>query len=383
MKKRKLTELVQNLATQYPIITITGPRQSGKTTLAKMAFPDMQYVNLENPDYRRLALADGRSFLDRFPDNTIIDEVQRVPELLSYLQVHVDAQPKMGRYILTGSNQFQYMQSISQSLAGRTAMIQLLPFSIDEIYKDADISLEKAIYTGFYPAIFDRQIDPTRYYSDYLETYLTRDVRQIATVHDLSTFEQFIRLCAGRCGQLLNLESLGNELGVNAKTIRRWLNILQASYIIFLLPPYYRNFNKRITKTPKLYFFDAGLAAFLLNIENAVQLETHPLRGNLFENLVIGEFLKMRYNRGSRANMYFLRDQNGREVDLLLETGGKLLPIEIKSAKSINKSLFKGLNYFKKILPECDQTYLVYAGDLQGKWQDHELVRFNCIVNKF
>lgn len=345
---RTAQSLLAEVRAGYPVVTLTGPRQSGKTTLARLAFADKPYVSLETPDEREFAHVDPRGFLARFPDGSIIDEVQHAPGLLSWIQTDVDAHGAMGRYILTGSQNFALMAHISQSLAGRSALIQLLPLSLAELsaagrLPDGPEAVDTTLLRGGYPPLQVRPVAPARWYADYTMSYLDRDVRQISQVHDLSTFQRFLKLCAGRTGQLLNLANLALETGIAQSTARAWLSVLEASYIVFLLPPHHRNLGKRVVKTPKLYFVDTGLAASLLGIAEASQLTLHPLRGALFETLIVGEFLKARYNVGRPSNLYFWRDNVGLEVDLLLETPEALHPVEIKSTATVRSDLFAGL----------------------------------------
>jgi predicted AAA+ superfamily ATPase len=346
---RKIEPVLKSLVAQYPVVMITGPRQSGKTTLCRKVFPDMAYVNLEAPDTRQYALDDPRGFLMSYQNGLIIDEVQRVPEITSYIQPLVDERHIPGQFILTGSQQFEVMEGISQSLAGRTAILKLLPFSIEELSGKGDLpSLDKFLLTGFYPRIYDMGLEPTRAMGDYVETYVERDLRRLINVRELGLFEKFLRLCAGRSGQLLNLQSLANDTGISHTTARGWLTILEASYIIYVLKPYYRNISKRLIKSPKLYFYDVGLASYLLGIENENQVARDPLRGNLFEGMVVMEALKFRLNRGKRDNMSFYRDSSGNEVDLVLEFGSSVFPVEIKGGVTISRDYFKGLRSFEK-----------------------------------
>lgn len=349
---------------QYPIVTVTGPRQSGKTTLCRTAFPELTYVNLESPDNREFASQDPRGFLRRYGEGVILDEIQKAPDLLSYLQVHVDEQRRNGLFVLTGSQQLNLAAAISQSLAGRTALLRLLPFAIQEARRlKPGLDTELMLYTGFYPRIYDQNLNPTQALGDYFETYVERDVRQISEIRNLSAFQKFVRLCAGRVGQLLNLNSLGNDAGVSHTTARQWLSVLEASYILFPLPPYHPNLSKRLIKSAKLYFYDVGLAAFLLGIEQPDQLFTHPLRGGLFENLVIMEALKYRYNRDRRSNLFFYRDSAGQEIDLIYKLAERLLAIEIKAAETVSGHFFSGFDKFRQLLPaQVAAEILVYGG---------------------
>ncbi|MCM8812911.1 MAG: ATP-binding protein [Candidatus Omnitrophica bacterium] len=356
---------LQRLAKQYPVIMLSGPRQSGKTTLCRKIFPEKKYVLFEDPDTRAFALADPRRFLAQFPDGAIFDEVQKAPELISYLQGIVDAQKRKGMFILTGSENLLLSEKIPQSLAGRTAVLKLLPFSYAEIAPAlAKKNLDEILFTGFYPRIYDEHLDPHEAMGFYFQTYIERDVREIVNVKDLLRFQQFMKLCAGRIGQLLNLVSLSNEAGISHQTARDWLSILEVSFIVFRLPPYYRNFNKRVTKSPKLFFYDVGFAAYLLGISNSGQMSRDPLRGNLFENMVVCEILKGQLNRAREGDLSFFRDSNGNEVDLLMPTRTGLGALEIKSGQTIVPDFFKGLNYFTKIAGEhLAKKYIVYGGD--------------------
>jgi uncharacterized protein len=371
MIARNITPLLLQLASQYPVITLTGPRQSGKTTLAKSLFPNKPYVTLENPDTRRYASEDPRGFLSAYPQGAILDEIQRTPELPSYLQGMVDADPQPGRFVLTGSQQFELMTQVTQSLAGRTAVLRLLPFTLAEAARlkasSAPPDLASTLLTGFYPRIHDKSLNPSQALADYFATYVERDLRQLAAVHDLHRFERFVRLCAGRTGQLLNLDSLGNDAGVSHATARAWIDLLQTSYIIHLLPPWFTNSGKRLIKSPKLYFYDVGLACWLLGLRTPSQVSRDPLWGSLFENFIIMEALKDRFNAGESAQMYFYRDSEGNEVDLLLPTGGKLHAIEIKAGATVNVDYFKGLKTFAAHHPHAVAGGGVVFGGAQSQ----------------
>lgn len=370
---RTIENVLSIYARQYPVITITGPRQSGKTTLCRKVFSDKPYVNLEAPDTRQFAQDDPRGFLSQYPEGAILDEIQRAPDLVSYIQEIVDREPLDGRYILTGSQQFEVSNSINQSLAGRTALIKLLPFSLEELSNSYTIpTVDELLYHGFYPRIWDKKLNPTQALRDYFETYIERDLRQLVFIKDLNLFQRFIKLCAGRVGQLLNLNSLANDTGVSHTTASNWLSLLEASYIVFLLQPYYRNISKRLVKSPKLYFYDVGLVSYLLGIENKKHIARDPLRGHLFENMVVAETLKYRLHHGKGNNLYFYRDSKGNEVDLVLTKGADLFPIEIKSGMTITKDYFKGLKHFSKVFPKNipDGSGLIYAGEEQQKRTD-------------
>ena len=361
---RNIEGRLQTLFTQYPVVTITGPRQSGKTTLCRSAFPRLEYANLEAPDQRAFAVDDPKGFLHRFKNGVILDEIQRVPDLASYIQVIVDDRRQNGLFVLTGSQQFSVIEAISQSLTGRTALLRLLPFSIAEVGEHPRTStVEDLIYTGFYPRIYDQNLDPTQALGDYFETYVERDVRQIAEIRNLSAFRTFVRLCAGRVGQLVNFSSLANDVGVSYTTIKEWMSILEASYIVFLLRPFHANLSKRLVKSPKLYMYDVGLAAFLLGIEHPKQIPTHPLKGALFENLVIMESLKHRYHRGKGNNLFFYRDSTGLEVDMLYQSATDISAVEIKASQTLSSSSFANLEKLKDLIPQqISNLALVYAG---------------------
>jgi uncharacterized protein len=373
MIKRTIEPILVDLAQRYPVVTITGPRQSGKTTLCRNTFSAMKYANLEAPDIRRYATEDPRGFLAEHSGGVILDEIQRAPELLSYIQDIVDIENKPGRFILTGSQQFEVMNPISQSLAGRTALLKLLPLSLSELEQiDSPGNIDRLLFTGFYPRIHDQRLNPTQALGDYLETYVERDLRQLAAVKDLYLFERFLKLCAGRVGQVLNLQSLGNDTGVSHTTTRAWLTLLEASYIVLLLQPWHANLSKRLIKSPKIYFHDVGLAAFLMGLENEIQVGRDPLRGNLFENLVVVEALKYRYNRGRRSNLFFYRESNGNEVDLLAESSRRLCAIEIKAGATVNPDYFKGLRHFTKTVGPSWQISgaVIYGGSEIQKRSD-------------
>lgn len=353
MIQREIEPTLRSLFAQYPVVTVTGPRQSGKTTLCRATFPELAYFNLEQPNVREFAIEDPLGFLKECAGGAVIDEIQRAPELVSYIQAKVDDEQESGNFILTGSQQFRVVESISQSLAGRTALLRLLPFSIGEAQQECDLStIEEMIHTGFYPRIYDHNLDPTTALGDYFETYVERDLRQISEIRNLSAFQKFVRLCAGRAGQLLNLQSLGNDAGVSHTTAKQWVSVLEASYIVFLLPPFHANTSKRLIKSPKLYFYDVGLAAFLLGIESQRQITTHPLKGFLFENLIVVEALKHRFNQGRRSNLTFYRDSSGTEVDLLYGLAEKLVAVEIKAGETVSSSYFRNLRMLRKYLPE-------------------------------
>ncbi len=346
--ERRLQSHLLELAGRYPVLTLTGPRQSGKTTLGRMAFPEKAYVTLENPAEREFATDDPLAFLARYPDGAIFDEVQRVPQLASYLQERVDEDPRPGRYLLTGSQNLALMDAISQSLAGRTALVELLPLDLAELrrFPEPPPDLYTTLWTGGYPRIHERGLPADEWLGDYVTTYVERDVRQLLQVGDLLLFQTFLRLCAGRTGQLLNLASLAADCGISPATARSWLSVLEASYITFRLPPFFTNLSKRLIKTPKLYFHDSGLAASLLGIEKPEQLATHPLRGALFETWVVTEVLKQHRHRGRRPRLYFYLERGRLEIDLVIERGGELHLVEIKSGQTPSSKFFSAFNRF-------------------------------------
>lgn len=358
---------------KYPVVSITGPRQSGKTTMVKMLFPDYAYVSLERPDNRGQAQEDPNRFIRSFPHGVILDEVQHVPDLFSYIQVFVDESPEPGRFILTGSQNFLLLERISQSLAGRVAIFRLFPFSLPELnkspYKHTD--LDTYMFTGTYPPVYDRGYDPVTWYMDYIQTYIERDVRSIRNVTDLTRFQRFLSLCAGRVGQLLNLNGLAGECGITHNTAADWMAVLEASYLVFRLPPHHVNFSKRVVKQSKLYFFDTGLLCALLGLQNPGQLGQHYLRGSIFESFIISEFVKARWETGFTGMGYFWRDRHGHEIDYLWETGSRLIPAEIKSGETIQRSFFEGLYYFCKLSGiEPGSGYLIYGGDQNQNRKD-------------
>ncbi len=386
MIKRAFSEKILSYAKQYPVVTITGPRQSGKTTLCQMLFPDKEYFSLEDLDIRNEARSDPRNFLENCvkKGGAILDEIQRVPELLSYIQTIVDREKKEGLFILTGSQHFGLIQFVAQTLAGRTALATLLPFSYEEVAPSVkrSLSISDWLYTGFYPRIYDKKLNPTEALSFYVNTYVERDIRSLINIKDLSKFEQFLKLCASRTGQILNVASLGNDCGINHNTAKSWLTVLEASYILQFVRPHHKNFKKRLIKSPKLYFIDTGLAAYLLDIENSSHIENHPLKGALFETFVVSEILKFRYHHGKKSNLYYFRDNIGHEVDLILDYGTTVLPIEIKLGQTLNNDFFKGLNYYKKLNPQNSlKSHLIYGGERNTSFQNNECVSYKNIAS--
>ena len=382
MLKRILYNKLKEAAKQYPVVTLTGPRQSGKTTLVKMAFPDYDYISLEEPDHRAFALEDPRGFLSQFPEKVILDEIQRAPDLFSYIQTIVDTKDISGQFILTGSQNFLLLQKVSQSLAGRCAVLHLLPFSVSELSQRRPLpvstigrqlpgknrslneELSSVLFKGFYPRIHDKGLNPVDWLGNYFQTYIERDVRDVVNVGDLETFSRFVRLCAGRNGQLLNLSSLANDCGITHTTSKRWISILEASFIIFLLRPHFKNFSKRLIKSPKLYFLDTGLLSYLLRIRSAEDLRIHALYGGIFESYVISELLKNYMNRGEEHPIYFWRDSTGNEIDVLIDEGKNLTPLEIKAGQTVTADFFKGIRLWRKLSNDIEQrAALVYGGD--------------------
>lgn len=381
MIERTIRSKLIALSKQYPVITLTGPRQSGKSTLLKNTFQDYQYVSLEDPDLRAFAQNDPRGFLKTYSNRSIFDEIQRVPSLFSYLQTHVDEVNDSGMYVLAGSQNFLLMQSITQSLAGRAAILKLLPFSHQELLMARKLpkTLNEEIFTGMYPRIYDKALDVNEYYRFYIETYVQRDVRLLKNIGDLDTFIRFIKLCAGRIGQLLNLSSLANDCGVSVTTVKSWLSVLEASYIAYVLNPYHQKFSKRLVRTPKLYFYDTGLACSLLGIRSHMDLEIHFLRGGLFENFIINEFIKNAFNQVKEPNLSFWRDQQGREVDLFDKDSG--CGYEIKSGHTFSGDFFKNLTYWGQLQDvPITQRICLYAGSQSMITKDGEVIDWKSFL---
>lgn len=364
--KRTIAEEIRKRVTQYPILAVTGPRQSGKTTLLKTLFPDYEYVSLENPDHRSFAKEDPNGFLQQYANKTILDEVQRVPELFSYLQTAVDQSGQMGQYILSGSQNFHLLKHITQSLAGRVALFRLLPLDTQELEQANKLPVNylEACIQGGYPAIYHRGLDPKDFYANYIRTYIEKDVTELINIRDINSFRTFLGLCAARAGQLLNLSALANDCNISQPTAKAWLSVLESSYLVFLLYPYHDNFNKRLVKTPKLYFYDVGLLTHLLQIREPEELAINRLKGNIFENFVISNFQKFNENRYQHLNYYFWQDHNGLEIDLLLKTANAFDVYEVKSTQTLSGSLFKNLQHFIELVePQAVRPYLVYGGD--------------------
>lgn len=398
MIKRTLAATLRRVAKQYPVVTLTGPRQSGKTTLVRATFPKSEYVSLEDPDQRGFAQEDPRGFLSQFSASVILDEAQRVPTLFSYVQTLVDEDDSPGRFILSGSQNFLLLQTISQSLAGRCAIRNLLPFSLSELQARSPINVAtlgsalpskrrsgpadvmEAMYRGFYPRIHDKGLDPAEWLRNYYQTYVERDVRDIVNVGDLEAFGRFVRLCAGRTGQLLNLSSLAVDGGITHTTARRWLSLLEASFLVVLLRPHSRNFSKRLIKSPKLHFLDTGLLCYLLRIRSPEELRYHASRGNIFESFVVAELFKNHLHQGKEADLYFWRDSAGHEIDVVLDQGAELIPIEIKSGQTVTREFFKGIEYWRKLaeMPEAPAA-LVYAGDQSFRRSGVAVYSWSCL----
>ena len=378
MIERDLTPRLRKLAGQFPAITLTGPRQSGKSTLCRAVFPDHAYANLEAPDSRSFAQEDPRAFLAQFPDGVILDEIQRVPELTSYIQSLIDENPQPGRWVLTGSQNLALLESVNQSLAGRTAVLHLLPLARSEVtrFPRYPETLDETILTGGYPRIFDQQLDAGEWLGSYIATYIERDVRLITNVGDLVTFQRFVELCAGRTSQLLNFSQLSNDCGIAQPTAKAWFSVLEASFIAFRLPAFSSNIRKRLVKMPKLHFYDVGLACRLLGIRTADQLRNHPLRGPLFESWVVSEIVKYRLNAGETGGLHHYRDQNGVEADLIIEHPDRLSLVEAKAAQTVTTSLLDGVRRVREVLEQVrsTETLVAYGGDTGQKRSDLELV---------
>ena len=383
--KRELGAELKASARQYPVVTVTGPRQSGKTTLVKKHFPKYRYYNLEEPDIREIAQSDPRGFLAQNEGGFILDEIQRVPGLLSYIQGIVDKTGKRGQFILTGSRNFELMETVTQSLAGRTALLCLLPLSINELRTtNALYTVDQYLLKGFYPQIHaEKNLSPTKVYRNYYQTYIERDLKTLVHVRDLSRFQKFVRLCAGRIGQIFNASALAAEVGVSVPTINSWISILRESYVVFLLQPYYANIRKRLVKSPKLYFYDVGLASYLLAIENETQMNRDPLRGALFENMVVMELVKHRFNRGQDPNLYFFRDERHHEIDVVIKAGNMLTGVEIKSSATFHADFLKGLKYFEKLFKgKISRPVVILAGD-EYRGKEFTVLNYKNAVGAF
>ena len=377
MIKREMAAKARELWSKYPVLTLTGPRQSGKTTLARSVFPDAEYVNLEDPEMHALALSDMREFLRRHPAPAVFDEVQYVPELLRYVQAAVDEARSPAQYVLTGSHQPALRAAIGESLAGRTGLLELMPLTIGEL---AAVGVEKSrdewIFEGFMPRLYDSALLPTELYLDYFRTYVERDVRQLANLRRLAAFETFVRLLAGRVGQVLNVNALSDDAGVSVPTVKEWLSVMEASYVIYVMRPYYRNFGKRFIKSPKVYFTETGLASYLLGIRSPEQVANHPLMGNLFENMAVMEILKRRLNRGDGPDMYFMRTSSGLEADIVVENGGRLDLYEVKASSTFRPDMTANLRRMAEFIPDVGRLALVYSGRASGIQDGVDTVNF-------
>ncbi len=384
MIQRIAKEKLKDLASKFKAVAVTGARQTGKTTLVKQVFKGKPYLSLENPDTRSFALEDPRGFLDSYPNGAILDEVQRAPILFSYLQEILDNSKTKGLFILSGSNNFLLQETISQTLAGRVGYLNLLPFSISELKKSKLLPTDddSLMFKGFYPPIYDQGIPPEDWCPNYIRTYIEKDVRQIKNITDLIVFERFMKLLAARSGQELNSSSLAVEAGVDVKTIQSWIGILESSFIIYLLKPHFKNFNKTIVKRPKVYFYDTAIVCYMLGIKNSSQLNTHHLRGFIFEGMVITELLKKRTNAGLPINLYYWRDKTGHEIDVVVDSGNKLLPIEIKSGKTANAEFFKNIDYWCN-LSGSEKSILLYAGEQNQKRSNgKEILNWKSLISR-
>ena len=382
MFKRALTKKLASSVQKYPIVSVIGPRQSGKTTLVKLTFPNKPYVSLEDPDMREYATTDPRGFLSDYPGGAILDEIQRVPQLFSYLQTIVDSNNKTGMFVLTGSHHFLLQENISQTLAGRTAILKLLPLSLAELQEIPFTynNYEEYLFKGFYPRIYHKKINPRDWYLNYIQTYVERDLRLIKNINNLSIFQAFLKMCAARTGQLLNLSSLADDCGITHNTAKSWISILEASFIIFLLRPHHKNFNKRLVKMPKLYFYDPGLACSLLGIETKKQLINFYLKGNLFETFIFTELLKHRYNMGLEPIFSFWRNKTGHEIDCIIEKDNKSIPVEIKSGRTPTEEYFKDIKYWNKLSGmKAADSYVIYGGNLSQKRSTGNLLSWKNI----
>lgn len=385
MFKRSIEPELLQLAKGYPVVTVLGPRQSGKTTLVRQVFKEKKYANLEEIDVRNLAMSDPRAFLAQFETGAVLDEIQRAPELLSYIQSIVDAKDIKGMFILTGSHQMQLHEAVAQSLAGRTAILTLLPMSLEEITEAGfDLSLHQLMLKGGYPRIYKDSLEPFKAYRNYFQTYVERDLRQIIQVKDLMQFEKFVLILAGRIGKILNMDEIGGEVGASSHTVKNWISLLESSFIISRLPPYFENFGKRMIKSPKLYFNDLGLACYLLGIETEMQLQRDPLRGHLFENMVYLELKKYRVNQGLDPQLYYYRDQKKNEIDFLFKRGNELIPIEVKSAETFHTEFLNKIQFFHGLVKDrVPSSYLVYAGDVEQKVNNTYLINYKHISHVF
>jgi uncharacterized protein len=379
MIDREITGKLKQLLRYYPIVSLNGPRQSGKSTILKNTFPKLDYISLENPDDYQLAKEDPKRFLSNFSKGAILDEVQHAPELFNYIQTVVDSNPKI-KFVLSGSQNFLINHKISQSLAGRVGILTLLPLTLQEIASYKGNTFETRAFQGFYPRVFDKKIPPSLFYPSYVQTYIQRDVLQLLRISDVSLFQKFLRMLANRAGQSLNMNSLANDVGVALNTIKAWISVLEASYIVYLLKPYYKNFDKRLSKTPKIYFYDTGLLCYLLGITEAKQITHHFARGHIFENMVIIDILKTRLNKANFADLYFIQDKLGREIDLVIEKNNSLVAIEIKSSETKSNDFFDNLQYFTKTLTDTIQSrFVIYIGDTAMKTIHGEYLQWKAL----
>jgi len=379
---RSSTELLLHSLKGYPVVVLTGPRQAGKSTLLRQALPGWQMLSLEDIDLREFAQSDPRAFLQRYPAPLILDEAQRVPDLLSYIQTMVDVSGRMGQYVLSGSQQFSLLAGVTQSLAGRASLIELHPLRLKELSDGGDMptSLDRYLLQGGYPAVHARGLDTQRYYADYVASYVERDVRSLSAVQDLGTFQRFMRLCAARTAQLLNLNALANDCGISQPTANAWMNLLEASFIVKRIAPYHRNFGKRLVKTPKLYFLDTGLCAWLLGIASERDMQSHYARGALFETWAVTEALKWRTVRGNAQPLYFWRDNIGNEVDLLLEQDAGITLVEVKSGQTFQPGWLQSLNTVQRHMSQPTRNAVLYGGDLSAQRTDAQLVGWRDLV---
>jgi predicted AAA+ superfamily ATPase len=374
--KRNIEKEIKTLVKEFPIVALLGPRQSGKTTLSKYLFPKYKYVSLEDYDNRELAKNDPRAFFKKYPKKIIIDEIQRVPELFSYLQTHSDEINENGQFIITGSQNYLLMAKVTQSLAGRVGIATLLPFSINEL--EQKINLHDILFSGFYPRLHSQKIRPTSFYKSYIDTYLEKDVRQLANIEQYDIFKKFLLVLSGRTGQILNISSVAVECGISRITVNKWLNILETSYIIFRLPSFHKNYKKQVVKSSKIFFYDTGLVCNLLGIKSIDQLETHYLLGNIFETFVINEFLKISFNFGKNYNFYYWRDKKGKEIDLIFEKGIEKYGVEIKLGKTIKNDFFKNLRYWAT-LDKYNNSIMIYNGEMEVNMNNTEVFNWKNI----
>ncbi|MDE6753189.1 MAG: ATP-binding protein, partial [Muribaculaceae bacterium] len=382
--EREISAVIDDVKRFFSVITITGPRQSGKSTLLRHIFPELPYYSLEDPDTRLFLKEDPKGFLTSFEKGVILDEIQNIPELLSYIQTIVDIHPEK-KFYLTGSSNFSLMRNITQSLAGRTALFELMPLSLKEIQEvRKNNTVDELLYSGFYPSIWSGKNIPKYFYPNYIKTYIERDVRDLLGIKDLDIFQRFVRLIAARIGSIFNATEIANEIGVTVNTIKAWISVLQASYIVYLLPPFFTNTRKRLTKSPKIYFTDTGVAAYLLEIFSPQIMNRDKMRGHLFENMLIMEIMKCAYNKGESPSLYFYRDSNGNEVDLLIRNGERYDCIEIKSSQTYHPDFTKGLKTFAKAFPHLiGKQSVAYAGESVGKAEDIHILNYQDAISRF